>query len=119
MARSTTRDLNKEALWRRRVHGQTASGLSIRAWCRKHAVRESVFYWWRSQLARRHAVARIFVPVQVSPESSPAPASVGQIEIVLAGDRCVRVVGPVDRQALADVLVVVADHASAAEAREC
>ena len=54
----------------------------------------------------------------------------GRIEIVLAGDRRVQVVGPVDRQALADVLAVPAGEPGAGatdegvrwprrEAREC
>jgi len=115
MARGTRRNLKKEAFWRRMLRGQSQSGLSVRAWCDRHAVRETALYWWRAQLARRDAEAPTFVPIHVSAESS-VPA--GRIEIVLAGDRRVHLVGPVDRQALADVLAVLADHVSA-EARGC
>ena len=107
MARGTRRDLKKEAFWRRMVRGPAQSGLSVRAWCGRHALRESAFYWWRTQLAQRDAAAPQFVPVRVTAESSTA-ASAGRMEIVLAGDRRVQVGGPVDRQALADVLAVLA-----------
>ena len=117
MARGTRRDLKKEAFWRRMLRGQADSGLSVRAWCRKHVTRESAFYWWRTQLAQRDAAAPPFVPVHVTAESSTG-VSPGRIEIVLAGDRRVHVVGPVDRQALADVLAVLGDHLGA-EARGC
>ena len=104
MARGARRDLKKEAFWRRVVRGQVGSGLSIRAWCRKHGVQESAFYWWRTRLGWRDAAAPTFVPVEVT-EASPKTA--GRIEIILAGDQRVQVVGPVDRQALADVLAVL------------
>lgn len=118
MARGTRRDLKKEAFWRRMLRGQVQSGLSVQAWCDRHAVRASAFYWWRAQLARRDRAAPTFVPVQV-PAESFTPVSAGRIEIVLAGGRCVRVVGLVDRQALADVLTVLAAPACAAEAPGC
>jgi hypothetical protein len=61
-------------------------------------------------LARRDAEAASmsFVPVRVTEDALP-PAS--PIEIVLAGGRCVRVSGPVDRQVLADVLTVLEGQA--------
>lgn len=118
MARGTRRDQKKEVFWRQLVRGQAGSGLSVRAWCRRHGQRESAFYWWRTQLARRDRAASTFVPVHVTAESATV-ASTGRIEIVLAGDRRVHVVGPVNRQALADVLAVLADSAPAAEAPGC
>jgi transposase-like protein len=118
MARGTRRDLKKEAFGRRVVRGPVGSGLSIRAWCRNHGAHESAFYWWRARLAQRDAAAPPFVPVRVTAESSPvAPA--GRIEIVLAGERRVLVVGSVDRQTLADVLAVLAAPACPAEAPGC
>ncbi len=123
------RDPKKEKFWRRMVFDQARSGLSIRAWCRQHDLHEHAFYWWRVRLARsgrgRKARSRrptpfaarptplcsmgkqgqAFVPVQVSaPEVTGAADS---IEIVLPGDRRIRVRGRVDRQALADVLAVL------------
>jgi transposase len=118
MVCGTRRDLKKEAFWRRMVRRQAQSGLSVQAWCCQQDTRASAFYWWRAQLARRDRAAPTFVPVRV-PAESFTPVSTGRIEIVLAGGRCVRLVGPVDRQALADVLTVLAAQTCAAEAPGC
>lgn len=102
-----TRDLQKEVVWRRRLREQAKSGQSVRAWCRQHRVTETAFYWWRRELARRDTEdsAASFVPVHV------AEASIGDgsasIEIVLTDGRRVRLAGPVDGQALAEVLDVL------------
>lgn len=53
MPRIATRDEGKEAFWRRLIRDHSRSGLSIRAWCRRHGLQESAFYWWRAELARR------------------------------------------------------------------
>lgn len=127
--RLTNRDPEKEAHWRGLIHDQPGSGLSIRAWCARRRVRESSYFWWRRELARRDGDARTpasrrgsgarpakFVPVRVTADSSAADAfdlsaasgSLSRIEIVFPDQRCVRLVGPVDRQALSDVLAVVA-----------
>jgi hypothetical protein len=98
----------KEVKWRRVVEGHPGSGLSIRAYCAQRGVREHGFYWWRSKLARRDADHQAaFVPVTVTAET-PVPTPIGWVEIILPGDRRVRVTGPVDRRMLADVLAVLA-----------
>ena len=115
MARRRSRDPKKEAFWRRVINRRPSSGMSVRAWCGKHALRESSFYWWRTQLARRDAKAPALVPVRVTADRSATDAfdrsavsgSLSRIEIVLPDQRCVRLVGPVDRQALTDVLAVL------------
>lgn len=40
MVRGERRDLKKESFWREMVRGQSGSGMSVRAWCRRHALRE-------------------------------------------------------------------------------
>ena len=113
--RPARRERKKEAFWRQTIRRQLRSGISIRAWCRRHALRESSFYWWRTQLARRDAKAPAFVPVRVTADRSATdafdlPAGIGpasRIEIVLPRGRRVHVIGPVDRQALTDVLAVL------------
>jgi hypothetical protein len=111
-AMGVSRDLRKESFWRKLVGAQARSGLGVGAFCRERGQRESAFYWWRAELARRDAAARRghrggFVPVRVIPD--PAASAAG-LEIVLAGGPCIRVNGRVDRQALADVLAVLEER---------
>lgn len=111
MARARSRDLTKEKFWRRMVGGQARSGLTVRDFCRRHRVPEPGFYWWRRQLALRQAKTG-FVPVAIRPEphtdvTADRPAEKALIEIVLSSDRCIRLHGRVDREALADVLAVL------------
>ena len=121
------RDLEKEAAWRRRLREQGKSGQSVRAWCRRHGVRETAFYWWRKELARRdaerlpsgqgHTKGRTasFVPVQVTeepardgdPGGGDRRSGAAQIEIELTDGRRVRVTGTVDRELLTQVLDVL------------
>lgn len=116
MVRRRSRDPKKEAFWRRTIGRQPGSGMSVRAWCSRHSVRESSFYWWRRQLARRDASAPALVPVRVTADQSETNAfhlsavngSLSRIEIVFPARRRVRLIGPVDRQALSDVLAVLA-----------
>jgi hypothetical protein len=114
MAKGASRDLQKEAAWRRRLSRHGTSGQSVRAWCRKHRVTETAFHWWRRELARRDAEAQTtsFVPVHVTGE--PAGSGGSQIEIVLADGRRIRVHGPVNRQMLTDVLGVLASTSPSA-----
>jgi len=138
MARVERRDRNKETFWRRILRRQGRSGLSVRAWCRQHGQRESAFYWWRRELARRDAARGdqrpgrrkpSFVPVRMALPSRRAGTESsgpdGRIEILLSGDRRIRVSGRVDRQMLADVLAALngcedrAGSGSRPEARPC
>ncbi len=122
------RDLKKEELWRRVVRRQARSGLSVRAWCRKHNLQQSAFYWWRRELARRdveaaettsaHASTRspspAFVPVRLTEDGSAKSDPV--IEIILTNGRRIRLRGAVNRQALTDVLAVLESKPAGGEA---
>jgi transposase len=112
------RDVKKEAIWRRHVMGQVASGLSIGAYCRRHGLPGHGFYWWRRELVRRDAQnPPAFVPVTVAmPE---AREQVSAIEIVLPCQRQVRVMGAVDRQMLRDVLSVLEEPEGRREGQRC
>lgn len=129
MAQGRSRDKRKEALWRRTVREQRQSGLAIRAFCRKQNLTETAFYFWRRELVRRVAADREafvarrrrrrltpFLPVRIESEAAEptvagrAPHEPGgRIEIVLDRGRRIHVAPPVDRQALADVLVVLSE----------
>ena len=105
-----TRDLQKEAAWRRRLREQATSGQSVRGWCRRHRVTEAAFYWWRRELARRDAEgsATSFVPVHITEAPiGDGAASIGvgaaSMEIVLTDGRRIRLTGSVDGQALTEV----------------
>lgn len=131
--RVTRRDRAKESFWRRVIADHAESGLSVRAWCAGQRVREASFYWWRKQLARRDAKRPTLVPVRVTSDSSTGDASAqavidsfmtnsprGRMEIVLPDKHRVRITGPVDRQALSDVLGVLrATNFRHAEAPAC
>ena len=107
MAKSRARDLTKEVGWRRRVDRQAGSGQSVRAWCRRHRVKETAFHWWRRELARRDAEAQSpsFVPVHVTDD--PLRDGDSWIEIVLMDGRRIRVMGTVDSELLTQVLEVL------------
>ena len=130
------RDPKKEASWRRIIRRQARSGVTIRAWCLDRQLSEATFHWWRRELARRDgewkkptragelkkstraqpreggkkqtrpvAGSPAFVPVRVNPDDLQAGGS--PMEIALPDGRCIRVRGPVDRQALVDVLAAL------------
>lgn len=140
MAKGAARDLRKEEVWRRRLARQAESGQSVRAWCRRHRVTETAFYWWRRELARRDAERKrsaraaapgravAFVPVRVAGDpgrdADPEPAGSrdgdAPLEIVWPDGRRVRIAGPVSRPRLIAVLeALAAADVSAAERRLC
>jgi transposase-like protein len=51
MPRQGQRDSDKERFWRRMLRQWQRSGLSIRAFCRKHNLAEPSFYAWRRTFA--------------------------------------------------------------------
>jgi len=101
------RSRKKEAGWRKHIRAQMGSDVSIAAYCCRHGLPEHGFYWWRRELARRDVQPPAFVPVTVA-HQPPVHGAEGQIEILLPGDRRVRVMGVVDKGMLADVLAVLA-----------
>jgi hypothetical protein len=128
MAKGKQRDGRREARWREIIAEHQRSGLGVRAFCRAKGVRETAFYYWRRELQRRHgeqvqrredepSAAPMFVPVHLAEHIAP----LSSIEIVLPTGCHVHVTGPVDRQALTDVLTAL--HAwtadDAQEARRC
>jgi transposase-like protein len=107
------RDVVKERFWRRVMAGQRRSGLTIREFCSRRSLSESLFYAWRRELAQRDSrgvpqappsaaephVAPRFVSLQLATE----PVAKGVIEIVTRGGHTLRVPPGVDRQTLAEV----------------
>ncbi len=90
MATASIRIKKREAMWRRMVARHSKSGMSIRAYCAKHRVKEPAFYWWRAELARRDAAAKpvaAFVPVTVK---APVITGTEGVSIELRGGRMLR-----------------------------
>ncbi|MCG3185342.1 MAG: hypothetical protein ICCCNLDF_03571 [Planctomycetes bacterium] len=53
MTRRGDRSLEKEAFWRLAVEEWKTAGTTIREFCRSNGLKESAFYFWRRELARR------------------------------------------------------------------
>jgi hypothetical protein len=107
------RDLKRERTWRRHIAAQRASGETIRAFCDARRIRETAFYFWRTEIAKRDREAAAepnpapaFVPVAVI----DAPAGRDEpIVIRLAGGHRVRIRSGCDRVLLADVIRLLRD----------
>jgi hypothetical protein len=115
------RDSKRERTWRRHVAEQRASGQTIRAYCDAHHIRETSFYFWRQEIAKRDReaaaaskAAPAFVPVAVI--DTPAPCDT-RIDVRLAGGHRVRIRTGCDRALLADVIRLLRD--TPAEGRPC
>jgi hypothetical protein len=105
------RDLKRERTWRRHIAEQRASGLTIRAYCDARQIRETAFYFWRTEIAKRDReaasepkAAAAFVPVAVVANSSPASSA---IDIRLASGHHLRVRAGCDCRLLAEVVAVL------------
>jgi len=62
---SSKRSVEKEEFWRLVVAEHAASDLSVRAFCKREAISEASFYFWKHKL-----VSRDTIPVSL-PESHP------------------------------------------------
>jgi transposase-like protein len=109
MAQGRPRDLSKEQQWRQRIRQWQASGLSVRAFCARHALAQATFYAWRRLLRERdRAAAPAFVPVQVV-AAEPLP-SAPPLEVVAADGRWVRVWPGFDPHTLRLLLAVLREE---------
>jgi hypothetical protein len=133
-------DPQKQAYWEDVVQRWKESGQSVRGYCLAQGLRESAFFSWRRELARRNQATTAasqpppqpprVAPAEPSPRRQPSrhrgtpsflPVRVvspaveeprGGLEIAWSNGRVLRVSPGVDRQTLADVLAVL-------EARPC
>jgi len=102
----------KTLYWKDIFARHAASGLSIKAFCEREKVSYQGFFDYKRRLRDTPVQSQekiTFAPVTVVPNPSATHESVasGGIEIVLSSNRRVVVRGPVDRQALLDVLEVL------------
>ncbi len=84
-----------------------ASGLSVLAFCRRYGVGRQRIGYWRGRLAtgEQAGTKPLLVPVRVVGTSAVAECEA--IEIVVRGERTVRVRGGFDREVLRRVLEVL------------
>ena len=139
------RSVEKEAYWRVQIERQSASGLSIRRWCRESDVSEPTFYVWRRELRKRDhergltkrdrhkllseaAVAPDFIAVDVLTPDVVTPDAVlagreAKLEIAVAGGVVIQLREDVSADTLERVLTVVCRHGAArgshGEVRSC
>lgn len=113
------RDLKREQIWRRHLEQQRTSGVTVRAYCLANALRETSFFYWKKEIAKRDRETAAnakpaFVPVAVinAPTRSDTP-----IDVRLAEGHRVRIRSGCDRVLLADVLAMLRDSRS--EGRPC
>lgn len=119
--------LSREGLWRGAIERCDKSGLTVREFCRKQGINPSTLSWWRWELRRRAAKpqggkskgpvpgSRRFLPVEVvgiphapqSPCEREACPRAQAIEILLGGNRRIRVAQGFDAETLHRVLSVL------------
>jgi transposase len=102
MARVVQLAGSRETYWRSVLARWERSGLSVRTFCRTEGLNQGTFYWWRRELNRRDQPQPAFLPVRILPERAE-PAS-GNIQVVLANGRAVRVSAGFDPQTLVRVV---------------
>jgi transposase len=112
MSQGKPRDPRKEQHWRQLLERWQRSGLSVRAFCRRHRLAEPTFYAWRRTLQQGGYLAPdaqapdpvTFFPVHIQHDAiDPRPA----VELVLAGGRCLRIPPGFDPAALRALLAVL------------
>ena len=111
MPQGKPRDLNKEHRWRQLLDRWQHSGLSVRAFCRRHGLSEATFYARRRSLGQRPSTSAgadaplTFVPIDVCDDTLPPPAPA--LELVLGHGRLVRIPQGFDTATLRHLLVAL------------
>jgi hypothetical protein len=105
MAKSQ-RDVAKEAYWRKVLTQFSASGLSVREFCKRDQLTESAFYAWRRTIGERdesRTSGPAFVPAVVTKEA----AQESSFAIELAGGCVLRFSGAHATEQLADLVIAL------------
>jgi hypothetical protein len=87
--------------WRERIAEQQRSGVSIKRFCKEHALTEHSFYYWRKRLRTPQAVRFALVDRRLRRE---AQADASCIELILPGGERLRIAAGVDGATLRTVL---------------
>ncbi len=126
MARRDSHGLTERGRgWQGLIDQCRHSGMTQKAFCREHHLNLGTFAWWKRHLRRQpsqrphiratavgQTSARLhttFAAVRLRPDT-PIDRH-ARIDILLSGRRRIRLIGPVDRQQLTDVLAVLEGQA--------
>ena len=112
MSQGKPHNPHKEQHWRQLLERWQHSGLSVRAFCRRHRLAEPTFYAWRRTLREGDCPANgsqgpgavTFLPVHVQHDHTDQPPS---LELVLGGGRQVRIPPGFDPTTLRALLSVL------------
>jgi transposase len=99
------RDAAKERFWRDVLRRHAASGLSVRAFCRRKKLTESAFYAWRRTVDERNGEVKsqqapAFLPMMVTDPLARGTS----IEMELAGGRILRLPESMPVERLAELV---------------
>jgi hypothetical protein len=101
------RDGAKERFWRDVLERRAASGMSVRAFCRREKLTESAFYAWRRTIGERDGkrgrstqTPPAFLPAMMTSE----PRRETAIAIDLAGGRVLRLPESMSAERLAELV---------------
>jgi len=100
------RDSAKEAFWRDVLRRFAASGLSVRAFCKRERLTESAFYAWRRTIGERNGTGNsgpAFVPAIMTADSRSEPS----VAIELASGCVLRLSGENPTEQLADLVIAL------------
>ena len=103
------RDVAKERHWREVLQRQAASGLNVRAFCRREEIAETAFHAWRRTIRERDgdvkpaSPAARFVPAVIASDV----ASEASFTLQLAGGHVLRMPG-ISIERLADLIAALA-----------
>ena len=122
------RDLRREQIWRRHLERQQSSGFTVRDYCRENALRETAFFFWKKEIAKRNGESSAIPPATTTAPSAPAfvpvalidsPGSRNEtpIDIRLVEGHRLRVRSGCNLDLLADVLAML--RRSKPEGRPC
>ena len=103
---TSQRDAAKEAYWRKVLKQFSASGLSVREYCKRQQLTESAFYAWRRTIGERddsRTSGPAFVPAVVTKEAVQEPS----IAIELASGCVLRFSGADATEQLANLVMAL------------
>ena len=87
--------------WAERIAAQQRSGISVKQFCKEHALTECSFYAWRKRLREKQPVRFALVE---RPGQRPEPPTEGVLELVLTTGERLRIGAGVDGTTLRAVL---------------